>query len=305
VSPATVGLILALVAIAVAASRGMPWLLIAMLPAVIGFATYWVRSIVRSLRYSIAPTPDGVRITFGLLTTITEIVPPGRVHAVEISQSILWRPAGWWTVRITRITGKSLSDTSNDQFTTVLPVGTIADVQRVLELLLPQVTPDGSRLIVDQGVLGPQPDDSFVDTPRRAWFLHPLSWRRNGYRLTPDVLLLRRGWIWRKLSILPLARLQSIAVHQGPLDRVLRVASAQAHTVTGPVSTELGAIDRDAALDLFAGVAAGAVAASSRDRSHRWGEGADADTPEDARADAAGADGGEHDALAPDSGRLA
>jgi putative membrane protein len=272
ISPSTVFLVLGIAAIATGAALGSPWVLFAMVPAVIGFVAYWIRSVIRSLRYSIAPTPDGVRITFGLLTTITEIVPPGRVHAVEITQSILWRAFGWWTIRINRLTGRSASDNSTDQFTTVLPVGTIADVERVLHLLLPAVPGEEWSLIVRQGMLGPEPDDTFTNTPRRAWFLRPLSWRRNGFRLTPDALLLRRGVVWRKLAVVPLARMQSIALHQGPIDRLTGVVSARAHTVAGPVYSYVGAVDRDAGLALFADAAAGAVHASSVDRSHRWAE---------------------------------
>lgn len=272
ISPSTVFLVIAIVAIAVAANVGSPWILVAMVPAVIGFVAYWIRSILRSLRYSIAPTPDGVRITFGLLTTITEIVPPGRVHAVEILQSILWRGFGWWTIRINRLTGRSMSEGAADQFTTVLPVGTIVDVERVLRLLLPGVPPDEWPIILRQGMLGPESGDTFVNTPRRAWFLRPLSWKRNGFRLTPDAVLLRRGVIWRKLAIVPLARMQSIALHQGPLYRLVGVAAARAHTVAGPVSTFVTAVDRDAALALFADAEAGAVQAASLDRSHRWAE---------------------------------
>jgi len=272
ISPSTVALVFGIAAISVGSIFGTPWLLIGMVPAVIGFVAYWIRSIVRSLRYSIAPTPDGVRITFGLLTTITEIVPPGRVHAVEVSQSVLWRAFGWWTVRINRLTGRSLSDSNTDQFTTVLPVGTLMDVERVLRLVLPSVPEEEWPVIVRQGVLGPEQDDPFANTPRRAWLLRPLSWKRNGFSVTPDAVLLRRGVVWRKLAILPLARLQSLALHQGPIDRALGVASARAHTVAGPVDSALGAIDRTEALRLFADAAAGAVRAASVDRSHRWAE---------------------------------
>ncbi|NKF32792.1 PH domain-containing protein, partial [Pseudomonas sp. BGM005] len=61
-----------------------------------GVGITWAQ-ISKSLRYSIAPTPDGVRITYGLLTTVTETLPPGRIFAVEVTQSLLWRPFGWWT----------------------------------------------------------------------------------------------------------------------------------------------------------------------------------------------------------------
>ena len=241
------GLLVADRAIIIGSRQGITWLLFGFVPAIIGFGAYWIRSIVQSLRYSIAPTPDGVRITFGLLTTVTEIVPPGRVHAVEVSQPILWRPAGWWMVRINRLTGRSASDASTDQFTTVLPVGTAADVERVLRLLQPSAPDEEWALIVRQGMFGPGEDDTFTDTPRRAWWIRPLSFRRNGFRVTADALLLRRGFIWRTLVILPLARLQSIALYQGPVARTLGVTSVRAHVVTGPVS-RAGGIDRVDAL---------------------------------------------------------
>ena len=271
-SMSTLGLLVAVVAIVIGVSQGVTWLLFGFVPAIIGYGAYWLRSIVRSLRYAIAPTPDGVRITFGLFTTITEIVPPGRVHAVEVTQPILWRPAGWWTVRINRLTGRSVADSSTDQFTTALPVGTAADVERVLRLLQPAL-PDGERaLVVQQGMFGPGEGDTFTNTPKRAWWIRPLSYRRNGFRLTGDVLLMRRGVVWRKLVILPLARLQSLGLYQGPLDRASGVTNVRAHVVTGPVSPFLAAVDRDSALELFDDVARGAVREALADRTHRWAQ---------------------------------
>lgn len=280
ISMSTVFLVLGTVAIIIGVSQGVTWLLFAFVPGIIGFGAYWVRSIVRSLRYSIAPTPDGVRITFGLLTTVTEIVPPGRVHAIEVTQPILWRPFGWWMVRINRLTGRSASDTTTDQFTTVLPVGTAADVERILRLLQPSVPDDEWALIAHEGMSGPGEDDTFTNSPSRAWWIRPFSYRRNGFRLTRDLLLLRRGMVWRKLAILPLARLQSFGLYQGPLDRLTRVSNARAHVVTGPVYPYLAAIDRDTALTLFDDVTRATVQAALVDRTHRWAE--EPDAPADA-----------------------
>src|SRR5690606_28180184 len=110
----------------------------------------------------------------------------------------------------------------------------------------------------------------------------PLSWRRNGFRLTDDLLLLRRGLIWRKLALVPLARMQSFGVHQGPVDRALGVASVRAHVVTGPVYASVAAVDRDRGLALFDDVARATVHAAELDRSHRWAEAAAAEA--DARS---------------------
>jgi putative membrane protein len=298
-STSTLWLIAIIVAIVVGSIAGTPWVLFTLIPALIGFGAYWLRTITRSLRYSIAPTssggareqagglgrsPGGIRITFGLFTTITEILPPGRVHAVEVDQSLLWRPFGWWGITVNRLSGRGLADGSNDQFATVLPVGTRADVERVLRLLMPDLPESEWPLVFDHGLLGPHADDPFTNTPRRARLLRLLSWKRNGFHLLPDVLLLRRGAIWRTLAIFPLARMQSIGIEQGPLDRALAVAGIRAHTIQGRVSGRLAAIDRDAALGLFEDAETAAIRAASSDHSHRWADD-EADAAEESPAE--------------------
>ena len=300
-SGSTIALVLGIVAVVLGGVYGTPWVLFAMLPVLLGFGTYAFRRITRSLRYSIAPTRSGVRITFGLFTTVTEIVPPGRVHAVEVSQSIFWRPLGWWSVSLNRLSGRGATDTSTDQFATVLPVGDRDDVARVLGLVLPHLTPEQWRAIFEDGVLGPQSEDPYTTTPRRARLFRLLSWKRNGFQLTDDSLFLRRGVIWRTLGVFPLARLQSVDVTQGPVDRRLRVANVRAHTIAGRVSGALGIVDRDAAVDLFEAVAAGAVRAAASDHSHRWdGEPDGADEPDGAEEpDGAGERDGAGEPVSP------
>ncbi|MBM7464265.1 putative membrane protein [Microbacterium dextranolyticum] len=266
------GLIAAVIAGAV---FGTPWVLFSIVPTVIAFGAYWFRSITRSLRYSIAPTASGVRITFGLFTTITETLPPGRVHAYEIHQPLMWRPFGWWSIRVNRMSGRSATDSQSLQFAEVLPVGTRADVERVLGLFLSGLTEAEIDTLATDGMLALRrrtDDDPFTATPRRARWLRPLSWRRNGLLLTPRALLLRRGAIRRGLVLLPLARLQSVRISQGPLDRALRVANLTGHTVIGRVSGGLGIIDRDDALAVWNDIEASVIDAAARDRSHRWEE---------------------------------
>ncbi|WP_404445438.1 PH domain-containing protein [Microbacterium marinum] len=254
----------------------------ASIPAAIGFGTYAVRQFIRTLRYSIAPTSAGVRVTFGLLTTVTETLPPGRVHAVDVRQPLLWRWGGWWRIRVNRLSGRSATDTSSTQFADVLPIGTADDVERVLRLLLPAVEVDAALL--DAGLRGPRPGDGYTVSPGRArWFL-PLSQPRNGFRLLPEALLLRRGRLWPALVILPLARLQSVRVDQGPLDRALGLARVTGHTVVGPVSGALGGLDSRDAVALWRATTDATVrAAASADRVLGAGESVEiewgADTP--------------------------
>jgi len=243
-----------------------------MVVAVVGIT--WAQ-ISKSLRYSIAPTPDGVRITYGLLTTVTETLPPGRIFAVEVSQSLLWRPFGWWTIKINRMSGKSAaqqSSGSGQQFNVVLPVGKRADVERVLALVLPDVPAESIPQLWEQGVVGPTDSDPYRTMPRRAWWRRPFSWKRHGYSVADFGLLLRRGIVWRKLAVFPLARLQGVSLNQGPIDRAQRVSGAQVHTVPGPITGYLAGLERADALALLDDVSRAAAEAASRDTSHRWSE---------------------------------
>ncbi|WP_374009519.1 PH domain-containing protein [Leifsonia sp. LS-T14] len=260
------------------ASSGALWLLIVVLPGLIGSASFYINRFTKSLRYSIAGTADGVRVGFGLLSTSNETLPPGRIHAVEVLQPLLWRPFGWWQIRIDTAGHSREKGAAGQPNTTMLPVGDAADVSRVLSLVLPGFATDEHRALIEAGMVSGGRDD-FTGSPRRAAWIRPLSWQRTGYQLVDDAILLRRGVVWRSLAIVPLARLQSLELQQGPLDAALRLAEARFHTVSGPVHPRLAAIDAETGVRLFEEVSERAVAAAAADRSHRWGVGPERDRP--------------------------
>lgn len=254
-------------------AEGFYWTLFTLIPMALGLGSYLVNRIIKFLRYSIAATPDGTRIGYGLLSTRNETLPPGRIHSVAVSQPLLWRPADWWTIRVNRASRGSSTDGGQQaqQSTVVLPVGSRDDVFRVLGLLLPDLV-DGAdaRELFERGLAGRDADDDFTTSPRRAAVVRWFSWRRNGFALLAGAVLLRRGAIWRELAIVPTPRIQSVAVEQGPLARRLRLAGVTVHTVAGPVATNLGALATADAERLFRDAAASAVAAAQADRTHRW-----------------------------------
>jgi len=239
-----------------------------LIPAAIAFGSYNFSRLTRSLRYSIASTPDGVRVGFGLLSTSNDTLPPGRIHAVQVSQPLLWRLTGWWEIKINRASSSSAQGAAGQANTTILPVGTMADVRKVLELVLPHMT--GDIDLLERAIVSRGGDDGFTTSPRRAAIVRWFSWRRNGVAQTPGAVLLRRGAIWRELVIVPTARIQSVALNRGPFARRLRIAKVRVHTVAGPVSAYVGALDQDFAVEFFESVAHEAVAAGQADRSHRW-----------------------------------
>lgn len=257
----TLFLIAAIVAMVFAAIYGSFWVLFAILPGIIGSAGYYVRRFVRSLRYSIASTRDGIRVGFGVLSTSSDTIPPGRIHAVEVTQPLLWRPFGWWEVRINRAGHASNKGANGDPNTTILPVGDLGDVQRVLGLLLPGFATEE----VKADALRSRRAVGFSSAPPRAVWLRPFSWRRTGYRLAGDLVLLRSGAVWRRLQIVPLARMQSIGIRQGPLQRALGLAAAQVHTVSGPVTAGVGVMGVADARGFFDEVSRAAIVAAGRD----------------------------------------
>ena len=248
-----------------------PVLVVSVLPAAIGAVSFMVNRVVKSLRFSIAATPDGIRVGYGLLSTTNETLPPGRVHSISVSQSLFWRPFDWWEVKVNRAGQSTSQGASGRQNTTILPVGTRDDAFRVLELIVPALEHDELRALVSEGLGRGAADDGYTSSPRRAAVLRWFSWRRNGFALSEAAVLLRRGAIWRELVIIPAARVQSTSVRQGPLLRSLALASVHVHTVAGPVSTQIGALDRGRAEQLFQDAARVSVRAGVADRSDHWG----------------------------------
>lgn len=266
---------------------GEGWALFTLVPMALGLGGFVFNRITKSLRYSIAGTRDGVRIGSGLLSIRNDTLPPGRIHSISVSQELIWRPFDWWTIRVNRASRSSTQADGNQTSSTVMPVGSRDDVLRVLELLLPDLVDADVRTLTQQG-LGKGDDTTFTNSPPRARVLRWFSRRRNGFALLPGAVLLRRGAIWRELVIVPTPRMQSVDVRQGPLLRALRLAALQVHTVAGPITASIGALDAADAQAGFQRIAAAGIASSRSDRSHRWGAGA-SDGAEVTGADSNGA----------------
>lgn len=58
----------------------------------------------------------------------------------------------------------------------------------------------------------------------------PRIWRRLGYRLTPNLLQVVRGWWFHTDTVVPFVRVQHIDVTRGPLDKLFGTATLVVHT---------------------------------------------------------------------------
>ncbi|MFC5338823.1 PH domain-containing protein [Leucobacter denitrificans] len=192
----------------------------------------------KGFNFTLSRGKDAVRVGAGLTSTVTDSIPFGRIHAIEARQPLFWRPFGWWRVRVT-VAGHSVmqggqSATQN----LVLPVGPEDDVIRVIETLVP-----GTVAGLRDGLSGP--GDGYIGAgPRSGWVLW-FGKARAGVRIdVPELdpanatLRIRRGYLTRSLSIMPVVRAQSIQLRRPMVHYWLGLASIQAHTVMGPVNLE-------------------------------------------------------------------
>ncbi|MGO1545666.1 MAG: PH domain-containing protein [Gulosibacter sp.] len=271
--------------IGAATSENVLFIFLLGLLAIVGFMVFMafvggltsVGTLVSSMNYTIAGTQDGVRIGRGALSQTNDTVPPGRIHSVQVRQPWIWRPFKWYEVKVDRadITSVASSD-SNEQAAslqrqTVLPVGTWDEVQRVLALVLPMhMGPRTAEILSTSMSKGAQ--DTFVPAPSRAWWLHPIQWRGLGYAIDRGLVYLRRGRFSKRVAMVPGERIQSVTIHDSPIERGLGVVSLWINTVGQAVTTKLPSVDASRSIALFDELEALAVSQAAADTSHRWDE---------------------------------
>ncbi|HEU4346842.1 MAG TPA: PH domain-containing protein, partial [Actinoplanes sp.] len=157
-------------------------------------------------------------VRYGLLETRSQVVPLHRVQAIGVTWPLLWRAKKWLHLRLD-IAGYAGPQNGNDKRSDrLLPVGD----NETGRFLVWEVMPG-----VDLMALPTTPP------PDRARWLHPFALRRFGVGLTDEVFVTRWGLLTRELSLVPYARLQSVRVLQGPVQRRLRLATVYADTAGG------------------------------------------------------------------------
>ena len=172
---------------------------------------------------------DTLRLKRGLASTPAQGLRPERIQGVAIHQDLLQRLTGLYRVRVTVLGyAESSADDSKTDTSTVLPFGTWDDVQRVVHNIWPTLD---LREVVP------------VAQPKRARWLTPLSHGFHTWGVGPGFVVADHGLIEHTMTIVPHVRMQSLSLHQGPLQRRLRLASLALHTTDGPVSLRLYHLD--------------------------------------------------------------
>ncbi|MGW5279504.1 PH domain-containing protein [Streptomyces collinus] len=162
--------------------------------------------------WTVAESPDGLRIDHGLLDRAHETVPPGRVQTVRIVEPLLWRRLGWVRVEL---------DVAGSENSVLVPVAPRAVAESVTAHVLPGVTVPAAP----------------SRPPRRAGRCAPVRWRGYGLAVTGSVFAARHGLLRRRLSLVPHAKVQSVRLTQGPWKRLWRLADVHVDTGAGKTVT--------------------------------------------------------------------
>jgi putative membrane protein len=159
--------------------------------------------------FTVAASPDGVRIRRGLLGTVAETIPVARVQAVRMIEPLLWRPFGWrrLEVDVAGSSGRDRPEGGASVRKALLAVGGQDEARLLLRIALGEASP------------------TLTKPPRRAAWKAPLSYHYLAAGHDDAVAVAVTGRIRRVTMWVPLAKTQSVRLVQGPWQRRLGLAT--------------------------------------------------------------------------------
>ena len=192
--------------------------------------------------FTVAVSPDGVRIRRGLLGTVAETIPVPRIQAMRMIEPLLWRPLHWCRLEVDVAGG--LGHDHPEGFGAVrkalLPVGTQDEARRLLEVALPAT--------------GGWP--ALTKPPRRARWKVPLSYHFLAAGHDGTLAVAVTGRVRRETTLVPLAKTQSVRLVQGPLQRWLGLATVHLDAAGKRVRAEFRERQQEQARSLVGELAA-------------------------------------------------
>ena len=166
-----------------------------------------------SWRYTARTDGEVLNITYGLADRRRQSIRLDRIHAVQITQPFLWRPLGWYEVRVS-VAGYGASASGKASGSTrILPVGTLAQAQQFL----------------------PADAAPTYASPARAKWVSPLDYRQQTVALNGDYVIVRNGRLNRRVKAIHTSHIQELTYRRGPISQALGLATVDLDLVQGPV----------------------------------------------------------------------
>jgi len=194
----------------------------------IGLATFGgaafslVRKLVGWWDWRVAVVPTGIQVRHGMFSLTTRTFNVERLQGVRITEPLLQRPFGLARLELSVAGGMKDSGSGDEGSGIALPV---APRDLVWRLAADLIGADPSAV----PTTGP---------PRRASWLRPFGRPWLAFGMDDRLVVSRAGLFARRTDLVPLARVQSLRLTQGPLQRWLRLASVHADSPVGLVNAQ-------------------------------------------------------------------
>lgn len=194
----------------------------------IGLATFGgaafslVRKLVGWWDWRVAVVPTGIQVRHGMFSLTTRTFNVERLQGVRITEPLLQRPFGLARLELSVAGGMKDNGSGDEGSGIALPVAPLDLVWRLAADLIgadPSAVP----------TTGP---------PRRASWLRPFGRPWLAFGMDDRLVVSRAGLFARRTDLVPLARVQSLRLTQGPLQRWLRLASVHADSPVGLVNAQ-------------------------------------------------------------------
>ncbi|MEQ8743943.1 PH domain-containing protein [Parasphingorhabdus sp.] len=239
----------------------------------VGLVSGIVRTFVREYGFRLDKVDSGqpgFRRRRGLFTLTDMVMPIHRVQAAILQTGPVRERYGWYHLKFTSLAGDANGETDHS----AAPCAMLAEIDPILE---------------DCAIHQPSADLAFQPVHAAFWWrstilvsltlaaialgagsvlhqgffailllavpislIHYLNWRHHQYALSDSQLFVRAGWWWRRLTIVPRRKIQTIDVSQSPLDHPLDLATLTIGIAGGSASRPvmIKAIELQQAMDL-------------------------------------------------------
>jgi putative membrane protein len=182
-----------------------------------------VRRVSQDWNFRLSRDADGrLAVRYGLTDRRSQVVPLNRVQSIGVTWPFLWRAKRWMSLRLDIAGIEIPTERSGARNDRLLPVGLSDQARMIVWEVLPGV--DFASLQTAQ-------------PPVRARWLHPIAQKRMGVGLTDAIWVVRYGILKREMTLVPYARIQSVRIVQGPLERLLNLATVFVDTAGGRASS--------------------------------------------------------------------
>jgi putative membrane protein len=208
-------LVVTIIVLAVVSAHTLGVLIGAGFAAILALATSTWRQFNGAYELTVAEAPDGLRLRSGLIETTAETIPFGRVQAVRLAEPLMWRPWHWCKLEVDvagRQRGRRENRAQARQLRAVLPVGSRQDADWLLSRILPAA---------------PAPDRR---PPASVRFKSPLSYHWLCWGRDDRCVVTVSGRLRRVTHWVPFAKVQSLRVVEGPVQRRLGLATVHLDT---------------------------------------------------------------------------